>query len=141
MGSPHEKSHLDDGEIILHELSHQSLIPEGRWNVGNMHEDWGDIGNYIAMRPLWEQDIHEIYAVAIELEVNRRLRLGLWSEGLISNSHRRNSQLLRGWPVKDYTRLIRRATKLNRVQRAADEVVDIIQVMKKELRDEKRDTP
>jgi hypothetical protein len=135
LGSPHEGDYRNDAELILHELAHQAIIPSTtHFAVGYLRDAWEEVAEYISMRPVWEQDMHEIYAIAVELGVGQRLRMRLHRHHIVKNSMR-NLQMdgLKRCNPKIYRRFIRRASKLERVQFAVDMIVGLVEKARKDF--------
>lgn len=134
VGSPHEGEKIDDAELVLHELAHQALLPIGyRFNLGNMRTGNKVVGDYIETLDRWRQDMHEIYAIAVELNVAQSLGLRLSNYRIIEISRLKNSQLFSlGDYGRMYKRLVQRARRTLKVQRAADTVLALINGVRKE---------
>lgn len=127
IGSPHEGEITDDAEIILHELAHQTLLPKTiTFNPRYMgYKAWGEVNKHIDSLKLHSlQDLHEIKALAIELLVSRRLRLGI-RLGQLSASAKSNTQLFKRRRTH-LERLVVKATKLQSVRSRADSIVYFI---------------
>ena len=132
IGSPYEKHPLDDAELVLHELAHQSLMPASSDYVfapGYMKDAMDVVGNYIHGLPLWKQDLNEIRALAIEFDVSKRLGLGLDQHIIALNA------AINTWHFKkesDFGRLvlaIRRAKGTFTVQFHADTIVESLNLL------------
>lgn len=127
IGSPHEDEITDDAEIILHELAHQTLLPnDTTFSPGHMgYHSWGAVNTHIeGLRWAFLRDLHEIKALAVELLVSRKLRLGITS-GQLSASAKSNTMLFKHRHTH-LERLVLRAMKIQGVRNRADSIVYFI---------------
>jgi len=114
---------VDRCEVLLHELAHMRLL--------NLHPDeelWGVIDTCLKRRPPLFQALHEVRAIAIELEVAKRLGLGLNYFGVLWTGAR-NTPLI--WDKclhseARFRKLYRRARRTQKVQRLATQLVQEI---------------
>jgi hypothetical protein len=131
--SPHEGDDLDDAELVLHELAHQTLMPEEYvFTPGHMKWAVEVVGNYIEQMPRWQQDLNEVKTLAIEFIVNRRLDLGL-DEFVIAEKAAQNS-----WGFQKVSDLgrwalaVQNAKKLFSVQIRAETICELLELVKED---------
>jgi hypothetical protein len=132
IGSPHEGEITDDAEIILHELAHQTLLPNDiTFSPGYMgYQSWEEVNKHIENLPLCAlRDLHEVKALAIELVASRKLRLKI-TVGQLSASAKQNTQLFKHRRTH-LERLILRATKIQGVRNRADSIVYLVTQFRK----------
>lgn len=134
LGSPHEDDPMNDAELVLHELAHQTLMPVGViFSPGAMNHSIRWISGYLNKLPRYRQDLHELKAVAIEILVGKRMGLCLNRRALVRGA-RRNSELFQKKSVKVVDRLIRRAQRLPHIQYRADTIMEFVAQQRKEFR-------
>lgn len=126
-GSPHEGEELDDAELVLHELAHQTLMPEEFiFAPGNMRHAVEEVGNYIETLPGWMQDLNEIKTVAIEIIASRRLGLGINPFNLVENAAKNTSKYRDRESFGSFVLAVDRAKRTFGVQFRADSIVEMV---------------
>lgn len=105
-------------EQILHELAHFTLIDvELRPNLGKPKQDV--VQDAIENLPKHRQDLHEVRALAVEMEVLKRLGVRDGTISTVLREGERSCVTVRGCPDK-YRRCVRRARKTVKVRSRAD---------------------
>lgn len=131
-GSPHEGDPIDRFEVVLHELCHHVMMPArfvfSRKNMKSAH---GAVTMHLDRLNIIWQEVHELYAVAIELIVGRRVKARLNWRSILANSQQ-NCQFLQDLSLEEYTKLVRRAKRTPLAQSKADIIVTLIQQTRKE---------
>jgi hypothetical protein len=89
------------------------------------------IGEYIRQQPYYRRDLHEVKAIAIELLVGRRLKLGLNQRDVVW-AGRKNAELLKNKPVSYFERLVRRAQRNPHIHYRADIIMAFIDKCRKQ---------
>lgn len=139
-GSPHEGEVLDDGEIILHELAHQTLMPARFvFSPGHMANDYDTVSDYIDKLPRYQRDLHELRAISIELLVAKRLQLPLRRTS-VTRAGFHNTALFKNLPITPgdecrgenrFTDAVARAQRTSKVQLRADIIMYLIEETRK----------
>jgi hypothetical protein len=132
-GSPYDEHPLDDAELVLHELSHQTLMPDGIvFAPGYMKDAVEVVGYHIEVLPNWQRDLNEIKALAIQFTVSRRLGLGL-NQYIIARNAVKNTECFQS--ESDFGRFvlaIRQAKKTLGVECRADTIIEFLDLVRKD---------
>jgi hypothetical protein len=133
-GSPYDEHPLDDAELVLHELAHQTLMPDGLcFAPGYMRDAVEVVGYHIEALANWQRDLNEIKALAIEFVVSKRLGLGL-DQYIIARNSVKNTECFGS--ESDFGRFvlaIRQAKRTLGVQCRADTIIEGLNLFEKGL--------
>lgn len=133
-GSIHEGEELDDAELVLHELAHQTLLPPDYvFSPRNMKSAGSIVDTYLKTKPEWLRDIHELYAVAIELLVGRHYRLKLNEYGIIDEAYTNTHYHLQIITLRkqSWEGMVRRAMKTEKAIKRAETIIALISEFEK----------
>jgi hypothetical protein len=138
VGSTHEGEDINEAEIVLHELSHHTLLPPAyNFPRGEMAQYHHQVNEHLEKLNRVYKDLHEIYAVAIEILTARRLKLQLNWKYLIRNS-RQNTELFKDARTQKeklrYRAIVYRALHTPLAQTKSDIIMALIDMTRKELR-------
>jgi hypothetical protein len=128
--SPYEDLDIDDMEIVLHELAHQTLLPaKYTFSIGRMRYATNEVDSHFIGKPNFIKDLHEIHALAIELLVSRRL--GIWFPSYkLLESAADNTELYNARDKKSFQRFgraVRKAMRLESVRFRVDVILTLFE--------------
>jgi len=125
-GAPYADQAVNDAELVLHELAHQTLLPPNyTFSPGRMEKNdaFFTVQKYIVnLKSPFLQDLHEIKAIAIELVVSNKIGLGLDLDELL-HAARINTKMFKYRPEQEMRAHIERAKKLQGVKFRAAMIV------------------